>query len=129
VALGDSGSGRMGRRSMRMVTVAVSAEMVYQLVGSNMSSPQTAELNAGARAPTIKKWVDLTNAEAGAWILLLTVMDGTLWPVIGGGLALAGMVLKYKYAINCGLKNGAPPTEHYGTPSHGTTSFKGRART
>src|SRR5215472_4291403 len=95
----------------RMLTVAVAAEMVYQLVGSNMSSPQTAELNAEARAPTIQKWVNLTNAEAVAWIVFLSVLDGSMWPALGGGLALAGMVLKYRHAITSGLAGGGQPTE------------------
>jgi|SRR5215469_3037928 len=104
---GAAGSGK------RMLTVAVAAEMVYQLVGSNMSSPQTAELNAAARAPTISKWVNLTNAEAVAWIIFLCVLDQSLWPALGGGLALGGMVLKYRYAISSGLSSGAPATENY----------------
>jgi hypothetical protein len=111
MAVGDS-MGASTKR-MRMVTVAVSAEMVYQLVGSNMSSPQTAELNAGARAPTIQKWVNMTNAEAVAWLMFLSFLDGSLYPFLGGGLALGGMVLKYRYAIQSGLKNPAPPTENY----------------
>lgn len=97
----------------RMLTVAVAAEMVYQLVGSNMSSPQTAELNAGARAPTISKWVNLTNLEAGAWIIFLCLLDGSLWPLLGGGIALAGMVLKYSYAIRAGLASAEQGTENY----------------
>jgi hypothetical protein len=96
-----------------MLTVAVSAEMIYQLVGANMSSPQTAELNAEARAPTIGKWVNLTNAEAVAWIIFLCALDESLWPALGGGLAGIGMWLKYRYAIRSGLDNGAPGTESY----------------
>lgn len=111
-AAGVEGGSR-DARGMRMLTVAVAAEMVYQLVGSNMSSPQTAELNAAARAPTIQKWVNLTNAEAVAWIVFLCILDGSLWPVVGGGAALGGMVLKYRYAIDSGIKNPAPPTERY----------------
>lgn len=98
----------------RMLTVAVAAEMVYQLVGSNMSSPQTAELNAAARAPTIGKWVNLTMAEAAAWVLFLCALDKSLWPALGGGLAAAGMWAKYNYAIQSGLRNSAPGTEQYG---------------
>lgn len=101
------------RSGTRMLTVAVAAEMVYQLVGSNMSSPQTAELNAAARAPTIQKWVNLTNAEAVAWVVFLCILDGSYWPAVGGGLALGGMILKYRYAIDSGLQNGAPATERY----------------
>ena len=97
----------------RMLTVAVAAEMVYQLVGSNMSSPQTAELNAAARAPTIQKWVNLTNVEAAAWIIFLCLLDASLWPLLGGGLALGGMVLKYSYAIRSGLDSAEQGTERY----------------
>jgi hypothetical protein len=97
----------------RMLTVAVAAEMVYQLVGSNMSSPQTAELNAAARAPTIQKWVNLTNAEAFGWVLFLCALDRSWWPALGGGLAGLGMHLKYKYAIQSGLASSEPGTEDY----------------
>jgi hypothetical protein len=113
VALADNARSAQTRR---MLTVAVAAEMVYQLVGSNMSSPQTAELNAAARAPTIDKWVNLTNAEAVAWIVFLSLLDGSWWPALGGGLALVGMILKYRHAISSGLASSAPSTENYRNP-------------
>jgi hypothetical protein len=97
----------------RMLTVAVAAEMVYQLVGSNMSSPQTAELNAPARAPTIQKWVTLTNVEAAGWIIFLCLLDASLWPLLGGGIAAVGMYAKYAYAIRAGLASSEPGTETY----------------
>jgi hypothetical protein len=117
--MADAGSMSAGGTS-RMLTVAVAAEMIYQLVGSNMSSPQTAELNAAARAPTISKWVNLTNAEAAFWIIFLCVLDRSWWPALGGLLAGVGMFAKYKYAIASGLKSAAPPTENYG-PAPGTS--------
>jgi hypothetical protein len=97
----------------RMLKVAVSAEMVYQLTGSNMSSPQTAELNAKARAPTIDKWVKITNWEAIGWTVFLCILDESLWPALGGALAWVGMWFKYKYAIESGLNSSAPGTENY----------------
>ena len=113
MAIADETGGGFMPGTRRMLTVAVAAEMVYQLVGSNMSSPQTAELNAAARAPTISKWVNLTNVEAMGWIVFLSVLDGSLWPALGGGLALGGMVLKYRHAIRSGLSSGEPGTENY----------------
>jgi hypothetical protein len=104
-------------QTSRMVSVALAAEMVYQLVGSNLSSPQSAELNAKARAPGIQKWVTLTNAEAIGWIVFLCILDRSYWPILGGGLALGGMVLKYNYAIESGLQSDEPGTENYENPN------------
>lgn len=101
--------------SGRMIRVAIAAELVWQLVGCNMSSPQTAQLNAKARAPTIGKWVSLTNAEAAAWVIFLCVLDDSLWPALGGGLAGGTMWLKYRHAIKAGLAEGGQPTENYET--------------
>ena len=97
----------------RAITVAVSAELVWQQVSATLSSPQTAELNAGARAPTLQKWVNISTAEAVAWIVFLCWLDKSLWPALGGLLAGVGMLLKYRYAIESGLANNAPPTEDY----------------
>jgi hypothetical protein len=55
----------------------------------------------------------VTNAEAVAWIVFLSYLDGSLWPALGGGLALGGMVLKYRHAIRSGLSSTAPATEDY----------------
>lgn len=109
MAIAESGRFNSGR----MLTVAVSAEMVYQLVSSNLSSPQTAELNAPARAPSIGKWVNLTTIEAAAWVIFLCILDGSLWPALAGLLALGGFWIKYKYAIKSGLNSTAPATEDY----------------
>lgn len=111
MALGESSAS--GKKFQRGIKVASSAELVYQLTGSNMSSPQTAQLNAGARAPTIDKWVRITHYEAIGWIAFLSWLYGDLWPVVGGGLAWSGMYCKYRHAITEGLKSNAPPTEDY----------------
>jgi hypothetical protein len=97
----------------RMLTVAVSAELIWQLVGANLSSPQSNELNAQARAPTLQKWVNVTNVEAAAWVAFLCILDKSLWPALGGGLAGITMAMKYKHAISTGLANPGTPTEDY----------------
>lgn len=110
----------------RGTIVAITAEMIYQLTGSNMSSPQTAELNAEARAPTIKKWVTITHWEAVLWTLFFWWLYGSPWAIVGGGLAWSGMYGKYRYAITSGLRSGAPPTENYQNP--GAIPNRGRVR-
>ena len=100
-------------RSPVMLSVYAGAELVYQLVGANLSSPQTAELNAAKRAPTIGKWVVMANAKAVFWIIGLCLLDGSLWPALGGGLAVTDMHFSYRYAIKSGLEDGSPGTETY----------------
>jgi hypothetical protein len=97
----------------RMLTVTAAATAVWTLVGCNLSSPQTAELNAGARSETIGKWTGMTWVEAGAWIVFFCWLDRSLWPAVGGILAGATMAAKYKYAIASGLASTAAPTESY----------------
>jgi hypothetical protein len=108
--MAGEGALRAGRR---LLATYAGAELVFQLTGCNLSSPQTAELNAGARAPTISKWVNLTTAEAIGWVLFLCWLDESLWPALGGGMAGLSMLFKYKYAITSGLKSTAPGTEQY----------------
>lgn len=104
-------SGRFG--GTPMLGVFAGAELVYQMGGFNLSSPQTAELNAKARAGTIGKWMMLANGKAVIWVAILCIADGSLWPALGGGLAIADMHFSYRYAIRSGLNNPAPGTENY----------------
>lgn len=98
--------GGRSARTLRMMSVAIAAELVYQVASANLSSPQSNELDAGARAPTLQKWVNISNAETAGWVVFLCVMDGSLWPALGGGLALGSMFLKYRHAIESGLSKG-----------------------
>ena len=99
---GGAGSGR----SLRMLKVAAAAEVVYQVASANLSSPQSNELDAGARAPTLQKWVNISNLEAAGWVVFLCILDNSMWPAVGGGLALGGLIVKYRHAINSGLAAG-----------------------
>lgn len=120
------------RKFKRGVMVATTAEMVYQLTGSNMSSPQTAHLNAPARAESIGFWVKLTQWEALAWTAFFMWLYGSFWPAVGGLLSWSGMYGKYRYAIKKGLEDagkGKPPTENYLHPNQPyRTTRQARAR-
>jgi hypothetical protein len=97
----------------RMLSVYAGAELVYQLTGANLSSPQTAELNAMKRAATIGKWVVATHFKSAFWVALLCTLDRSAWPALGGGLAAVDMHFSYAYAIRSGLSSSAPGTETY----------------
>ena len=95
------------------VAFIVSAGVVYEVVAKACSSPQTTELNAGARAPTLMKWVNIGTAEAAVIIAIGAMIDPTHRNAIiaGGALAAAVTYFEYLHARNAGLRSKAPGTE------------------
>lgn len=91
----------------------VSAGIVYEIIAAACSSPQTTEINAGSRAPTLMKWVNVGVAQAALFVGIAAVIDpGHRVPIIAGGL-LGGtlMYASYVHARAAGLRNGGTPTE------------------
>jgi len=100
------------------IGVAVYAELVYTVISASCSSPQTTEINAGARAETLMKWVYVGLAQGAAFGLLgagLARAAGyPAWPpLLGAGLAMVMLYVQYVYARSSGLRHGGPPTESY----------------
>ena len=96
------------------VTFMVSAGLVFEIIAAACSSPQTTELNAGARSGTLMKWVGLGLAMAAPFVFIAAFTLHGGWPaVLGGVLAGVMMGLAYVYAKRCGLRNGGPATESY----------------
>lgn len=101
-------------RSDDALTFMVSAGLVYEVIAAACSSPQTTEINAGARSKTLMKWVGLGMVQAAGFVAIAALMSGRPKPAIyGGGLALALMGAQYWHANDAGLKSGAPGTEQY----------------
>ena len=95
-------------------TFMISAGLVFEIIAAFCSSPQTAELNAPARAPTLMKWVVLGLAVAFVFVLIAaTVLKGGAPAIWGGALAGAVLGAGYAYAKQSGLRNGGPATESY----------------
>jgi hypothetical protein len=99
-------------------TVLVSALLIYAATAAAVSSPQTAELNAHSRAPTLMKWVKLGLGQ-GAVIVLVAAWVAKqggqkVWPVLtGAGLAAVMMWASYQHALTAGLASDQPGTESY----------------
>jgi hypothetical protein len=78
------------------------------------SSPQTTEINARTRAPTLMKWVNIGGGIALAGGVVATVVSKEPWPL----LAVGGMVilfhLLYRHAARSGLASPLPGTEQVG---------------
>jgi hypothetical protein len=95
-------------------TFMIAAGLVFEIIAAFCSSPQTAELNAHARADTLMKWVGLGLGASAVFVAIAA------WPLRGGlaalwGGALAGLILgaAYVYAKHSGLKSTLPGTETY----------------
>lgn len=97
------------------IAFLVAYGIVAEIIAKACSSPQTAELNADKRAPTLMKWVFIGVVESVAAIIVAAWIDkkhraAIIW---GGALAIVITLGEYQYAKNCGLRNGGPGTETY----------------
>ena len=52
------------------VVVAVYAALTYDIISATNSSPQTTEINAASRAPTLMKWVKVGLAQAALFAVI-----------------------------------------------------------
>ena len=93
---------------------------VKDIYSADNSSPQTTEINAKHRAPTLMKWVNIAGVESAGLILVLTATappGHKRWPVLGGLLSLIITYGQYLYAKACGLASVEDGTETFGSPA------------
>lgn len=97
------------------VAFLVAGGLVYEIIAFSCSSPQTAELNAGKRAPTLMKWVHLGQGLAAVTVAIAMVIDPRRrWAILAGGaFAMASAELFYLHAKTSGLSNPGEPTESW----------------
>ena len=93
----------------------ISAYGVYEVIAAACSSPQTTEINADKRAPTLMKWVHIGMAQAAVLVAIAAIIDPVhRRPIIAGAvLAAAFMEGSYLHARSAGLENGGEPTESW----------------
>lgn len=96
------------------VEFMVSAGIVYEIIAAACSSPQTTEINAGARSDTLMKWVWVGLGQAALFVAIAASMSKQPWAVIfGGALAAFVMWVSYVHARKAGLRSSEPGTEQY----------------
>ncbi len=97
------------------VAFLVSAGIMYEIIAAACSSPQTTEINAGARADTLMKWVHLGIGQGVIFILIASWMDSQHRAAIIGGGMLAAVLMygQYVHAKRAGLASDLPGTEQY----------------
>ena len=93
----------------------IAAGLVYEAIAKACSSPQTTELNADKRAPTLMKWVNIGTAEGIALVIVAAYIDRSnrVALLAGGAVAAAITYAEYVHAKSAGLKNGGASTESY----------------
>lgn len=96
------------------LTFMVSAGLVYEVIAAACSSPQTTEINAGKRGPTLMKWVVIGGVQAAALVAIAAMMSKRPGPAIaGGGAAIVLMGAQYWHAYQAGRNSDQPGTESY----------------
>jgi hypothetical protein len=97
------------------IAFLVSAGIAYEIIAKDVSSPQTAELNALTRAPTLMKWVHVGQVESAVMIGIAAVIDKQhRVPILAGGiLAMVITEFEYMHAKQSGLANPGLPTEQH----------------
>jgi hypothetical protein len=97
------------------IALLVAYGLIAEVIAKACSSPQTAELNAAKRAPTLMKWVNIGTTEGIAVVLLAAYVDKShrLAILVGGGLGAAVTYGQYVYAKQCGLTSPGEPTEDW----------------
>jgi hypothetical protein len=95
------------------IAFLVSAGLVYEAIAAACSSPQTMEINAATRGPTLMKWVHLGMGQAAGLVIIATIIDRRhAVAIVSGGLLAGGlMYAQYKHAHAAGMASGLPGTE------------------
>src|SRR5215472_7003869 len=102
------------RNGDKALKVAIYATLTYDIISATNSSPQTSEINAKKRAPTLMKWVYIGLIQAAFFGAIGAFLDEDTWPPIAG-VAIASTILwiQYHHAIQSGLSNPGVGTETY----------------
>ncbi len=95
------------------IAFLVSAGIVYEIIAAACSSPQTTEINAGTRAPTLMKWVHIGLVQAALFVGVAAYFDRAHRKEIIEGGAAAGVLMyaQYLHARDAGVRSKEPPTE------------------
>jgi hypothetical protein len=106
LALGKNGNG---------IAFLVAAGIVFEIIAYSCSSPQTTELNADKRAPTLMKWVHIGQVQSAGFLTVAAVIDKNhrVAILMGGGAAMVISEGLYMHAKAAGLANPGPATEEY----------------
>lgn len=97
------------------IAFLIGAASMAEFVAKACSSPQTLEINAGKRAPTLWKWVNLGIAEGALLVAISAAIDKKFaFYILAGGVA-EGVITyaEYWHGKQSGEASKEEPTEDY----------------
>lgn len=97
------------------IAFLVAAGIVAEIIAKACSSPQTTELNADKRAPTLMKWVNIGVAESAVFVTIAAALDKQHAKAIimGGVLEAVITYAEYMHGKSAGLASVQVGTEDY----------------
>jgi hypothetical protein len=97
------------------IAFLVSAGIVFEIIAFACSSPQTMEINAEKRAPTLMKYVHIGQGFSVVFVGAAAFLDRKrAAPILLGGITAMGLTEGlYAYSRASGLTNPGPVTEVY----------------
>src|SRR5260370_41358660 len=106
------------------IAFLVSAGLVAEIVAKACSSPQTVEINAGTRAATLMKWVNIGMAEAALLVLIAAAVDRQHRTAVLLGGPAEGIItyVEDMHGKRSALAGGGPGTEPCWLPTRARSS-------
>ena len=96
-------------KSSAAILFGVYATLALDTFSTLNSSPQTTELFAGDREDSLMHWVLIGDAVAIAGGAAGSILDNSMWPLIGGVSIALMMHVFYRHAVRRGIGQ-APPS-------------------
>jgi len=96
------------------VVMGIYATLALDMFGSVTSSPQTTELFAKDREATLMKYVYLADAGGLGLGAVMSVVDGSWFPLVGAAIICVPMHFLYKHAATVGKSTNPPRTASQG---------------
>lgn len=95
------------------VAFLIAAGIMAEIIAKACSSPQTVEINAKRRAPTLMKWVMIGTIEGLALVVIAAICDEKYrGPILFGGFLEAVITwVEYAHGKSSGVKSMEPGTE------------------
>jgi hypothetical protein len=128
----DAGGGNGVRRGVQGLLFFAGTEIGYNLYGSMKSSPETSHFRVagmeggGAPERVLMFWVWVANAKVLLIAGIGSVISRSVWPLIGGLVAGAGMHGAYRLAIAMGRRDRAAGGLGRGMPQRPDSYAAGR---